>query len=52
MIVRFFVGDATAICHSLCTYSTTGALAAGLLAGVPTTFDVINTSNLDIISGV
>ncbi|KAJ7918576.1 hypothetical protein B0H13DRAFT_2435900 [Mycena leptocephala] len=65
MIVRFFVGDATAICHSLCTYSTTGALAAGLLVAkwnthfivldqheylagsMPTTFDVINTSNLD-----
>ncbi|KAJ7879178.1 hypothetical protein B0H13DRAFT_2543854 [Mycena leptocephala] len=29
MIVRFFVGEATAVCHSLRTYSTTGALAAG-----------------------
>ncbi|KAJ7833273.1 hypothetical protein B0H13DRAFT_2428613 [Mycena leptocephala] len=65
MIIRFFVGEATAICHSLHSYSTTGALAAGLpvakwnthfivldqheyLAGsAPTTFNIIDTSNLD-----
>jgi hypothetical protein len=65
MIVRFFVGKATAVCHSLHTYSTTGALAAGLpvakwnthfivldqheylAGGMPTTFNVIDTSNLD-----
>ncbi|KAJ7120986.1 hypothetical protein C8R44DRAFT_831717 [Mycena epipterygia] len=29
-IIRFFVGEATAVCQSLRTYATTGALAAGI----------------------
>ncbi|KAJ7701883.1 hypothetical protein B0H17DRAFT_1004789 [Mycena rosella] len=63
--IRFFVGEATAVCHSLRTYATTGALTARipvakwnahlisldqseyLAGGAPTTFNVIDTSNLD-----
>ncbi|KAJ6608100.1 hypothetical protein B0H10DRAFT_2068943, partial [Mycena sp. CBHHK59/15] len=64
-IIRFFVGEATAVCQSLHTYATTGALTARipvakwnthfisldqheyLAGGAPTTFNVIDTSNLD-----
>ncbi|KAJ7481765.1 hypothetical protein FB451DRAFT_1237083 [Mycena latifolia] len=63
--IRFIVGEATAVCHSLHTYATTGALTAGipvakwnthfialdqheyLARGAPTTFNIIDTSNLD-----
>ncbi|KAJ7507372.1 hypothetical protein B0H11DRAFT_1849934 [Mycena galericulata] len=62
-IIRFFVGEATAVCHSLRTYATTGALTTGIPVAkwktqlitlnkheyltAPTTFNVIDTSNLD-----
>ncbi|KAJ7777970.1 hypothetical protein DFH07DRAFT_901437 [Mycena maculata] len=61
--IRFFVGEATAVCHSLRAHATTGALTAGIPVAkwntqlitldkyeyltAPTTFNVIDTSNLD-----
>ncbi|KAJ7749488.1 hypothetical protein B0H16DRAFT_1663456 [Mycena metata] len=64
-IIRFFLGESTAVCRSLRAYATTRILIAGnpvanwntqlitldqheyLAAGAPTTFNVIDTSNLD-----
>ncbi|THV01240.1 hypothetical protein K435DRAFT_718186 [Dendrothele bispora CBS 962.96] len=68
-IVRFFLGEATAVCHSLHLFSETGTTSTGIplaqwkaqtitlsneadgyhgggSASAPTTFDVIDTSNL------
>ncbi|KAF8208260.1 hypothetical protein K438DRAFT_1961760 [Mycena galopus ATCC 62051] len=61
--IRFFLGEATAVCRSLRTYAATGALNAGIPVAkwntqlitldkheylvAPTRFNVIDTSNLD-----
>ncbi|KAJ7173099.1 hypothetical protein C8R43DRAFT_978486 [Mycena crocata] len=64
-LIRLFLGEATAVCHSLRTYATTGSLTSNITVaqwdshfvaldqreylanGAPTTFDIIDTSNLD-----
>ncbi|KAJ7034678.1 hypothetical protein C8F04DRAFT_1100603 [Mycena alexandri] len=64
-IIRFILGESTAVCRSLRAYATTRVLTAGnpvanwntqlitldqheyLAAGAPTTFNIIDTSNLD-----
>ncbi|QRV91958.1 kinase domain protein [Ceratobasidium sp. AG-Ba] len=58
--IRFFSGEATALCHALGQYSKTGQARTGIFTSqwrgsevdftdclpIPTTFDVIDTSNL------